>query len=94
MKLPAYKSHKIVHAAKIASIGKSTGGMTRPLVEFTYMDLELPNGNKVSHRVSNDYIAKHDPQVGGYLVIYEDGYESWSPGPQFEAGYDICEPTP
>lgn len=87
MKLPAYKSHKIVHAAKITSIGELDG-------ELADLVLELPDGSAVTHSVSNDYMTKHDPLVGGYLVIYEDGYESWSPAPQFEAGYTICEPTP
>ena len=87
MKLPAYRSHKIVHAAKIVSIGKPTEAVTN-------LVLELPNGEKMNWGVQNDYVTKHNPEVGGYLVVYEDGYESWSPAPQFEAGYDICEPTP
>jgi hypothetical protein len=37
--------------------------------------------------VSSAYMAKHDPQPGGYWVRYEDGYESYSPAEAFEGGY-------
>ena len=30
---------------------------------------------------------KHAPQPGGYFVLYEGGYTSWSPADAFEAGY-------
>lgn len=37
--------------------------------------------------VSREYFKKHDPQIGGYYVRYEDGYESFSPEKVFEEGY-------
>ncbi len=37
--------------------------------------------------VSQEYMAKHDPQPGGYYVRYADGYESFSPAKAFEGGY-------
>ncbi len=33
------------------------------------------------------YVRKHDPKPGGYYVVYEDGYTSWSPADAFEGGY-------
>lgn len=30
---------------------------------------------------------KHKPQAGGYYVVYEDGYKSFSPAEAFESGY-------
>jgi hypothetical protein len=39
--------------------------------------------------VTAAYLAKHEPQVGGYLVIYDDGYYSYSPAAAFEAGYTL-----
>ncbi len=33
------------------------------------------------------YIRKHQPQVSGYFVVYEDGYKSFSPAAAFESGY-------
>ncbi len=38
-------------------------------------------------RVDAKYIAKHNPEVGGYWVRYDDGYESFSPAAAFEEGY-------
>lgn len=37
--------------------------------------------------VDAEFLAKHRPQVGGYIVVYEDGYLSWSPAKAFEEGY-------
>jgi hypothetical protein len=85
--LPAYQSHKVVHAAKIVSIGKPTG-------QITNLVLKLPGGEEVNYGVLNDYVPKHNPQVGGYLVVYEDGYESWSPDKAFEEGYTLVEAAP
>ena len=33
-----------------------------------------------------DY-SKENPNQEGYYVVYEDGYESWSPREAFENGY-------
>jgi hypothetical protein len=38
--------------------------------------------------VSGDYIMRHNPQVGGYFVLYEDDYQSYSPAAAFESGYN------
>jgi hypothetical protein len=38
-------------------------------------------------RVYKDYLAKHEPKVGGYYIRYKDGYESWSPASAFEEAY-------
>lgn len=35
--------------------------------------------------------TQHDATAEGYLVKYEDGYESWSPKAVFEAGYRCIE---
>jgi hypothetical protein len=37
--------------------------------------------------VSRSYVVKHNPKVGGYYVVYKDGYESFSPADAFEDGY-------
>jgi hypothetical protein len=47
--------------------------------------LVLDDGSLVT--VAEDFFAKHNPQVGGYLVIYADGYMSFSPAKAFEDGY-------
>ncbi len=39
------------------------------------------------HSVERSWVKKHDPRPGGYLVIYNDGYQSYSPAKAFEEGY-------
>ena len=39
------------------------------------------------NQVSKEYMDKHNPQVGGYYVVYQDGYKSFSPAEAFEDGY-------
>lgn len=73
--LPLYQCHKKVNAAKIDSI------LTND--EFNWLGL---NGG-IDICVSDEYMAKHTPVVGGYYVLYEGGYESFSPGAVFESGY-------
>ncbi len=41
--------------------------------------------------VEADYIKKHNPQVGGYFVVYLDGYKSFSPAAVFEEGYTLSK---
>jgi hypothetical protein len=38
-------------------------------------------------RVDVPYLKKHRPQIGGYFVLYDDGYMSFSPAKAFEDGY-------
>ncbi len=40
-------------------------------------------------RVEREYVRKHEPQAGGYYVVYQDGYKSWSPADAFEEGYTL-----
>jgi hypothetical protein len=87
MNLPAYRSHKIVRAARIAAIeGEADGSAT--------LSLDVP-GEAVWPRVTvgSPWMAKHDPEVGGYYVVYEDGYASYSPAKAFEDGYTPIDPS-
>lgn len=90
MSLLRYKSHKIVYAAKIASVGATTS------LNITNLVLDLPGEEQMGYGVDNAWIVKHTPSgktmnalIGGYLVVYGDGYESWSPAEVFEAGYTL-----
>jgi hypothetical protein len=84
MELPQYRCHKVVRAARILRIDThpTMGGLGRLLLEW-------PDGTTVPWLVPPSYAAKHDPQVGGYFVVYEDRYESFSPAAAFEAGYTL-----
>ena len=75
--VPEYKCHKVVRAAKIADIEN-----------VTVLKLE---GVERGRCVSFAWLEKHNPQVGGYLVFYADGYVSYSPAKAFEEGYSpLC----
>jgi hypothetical protein len=76
--LPLYRSHKRIGALKIRSIRFDTGDKTwiiRP-EEEGYMPF----------MVTTEYMSKHNPRPGGYYVLYNDGYESFSPANAFEEG--------
>ena len=86
--MPKYKCHKQVWALKIKEIrldadeanedGRETDGSARIIpVEDGYGPVT----------VNHEYMRKHDPQVGGYYVVYKGGYASFSPAGAFEEGY-------
>ena len=50
-----------------------------------------PEENLPPIKVDRAYMNKHKPEVGGYYLRYEDGYESWSPAKAFEDGYSLIE---
>ena len=70
-----YKCHKEDHAGKITSITIHQMGA----------ELVLEDGQKLD--VPTSWLNRHDPKAGGYYVLYEDGYASWSPSQAFENGY-------
>lgn len=40
---------------------------------------------------TQEFVDKHSPHAGGYVIYYDDGYESFSPAAPFEAGYSLIE---
>ena len=88
--MPRYKCHKEVWALKIKSIEQSPPGDPAPEESggtwlLTPEDA-LYGQIKVTH---NGYMLKHKPEVGGYYVVYADGYKSYSPAKAFEDGYSL-----
>lgn len=83
VKLPRYKSHKEVSAIKIEKIESNADGSA--LVHAFPERNGKPPCAPIP--VPIGWVAKHNPQPGGYLVIYDDGYQSWSPCDAFESGY-------
>jgi hypothetical protein len=82
MELPRYRCHKEVRAGRITGIQEvflSEGFGTGVL-----MDLHLEGGWV---RVPVEWMERHEPKVGGYYVVYKDGYTSYSPAEAFEEGY-------
>lgn len=85
MDLPKYRCHKVVQAAKIIETGPEPGGRDVALT------LQLPSKEVGVVIVSTDWALKHNPQVGGYFIQYEDGYQSYSPAAAFEDGYTAID---
>lgn len=82
VEMPKYQCHKKVWALKIADIkmhdvGEGRGTVTITPAEKGYSPFE----------VDFRFLTKHQPKVGGYYVVYDDGYKSFSPAKAFEEGY-------
>lgn len=80
--LPQYRSHKTVRALKIQSIIPVMDGSATIIPE----DDRFP-----PFSVDAEYVKKREPKAGGYYVVYQDGYKSWSPAEAFEEGYTLVE---
>ena len=80
--LPEWQCHKRVNAdeiIRISSINQNNYTAT----------LHLKESGPII--VSAEYMEKHEPQVGGFYVLYADGYESFSPAAPFLNGYSRVE---
>lgn len=84
---PEYESHKVVRAAKIVGVERNHGGGS--IVQKIWV---RPAG--VDH--DGDPIEEFWPtvsemaekaQVGGYAILYPDGFKSISPETAFDEGY-------
>lgn len=76
--LADWKCHKIVKAGKILGVG-SDGGFN--------VTVEDVNGAPCKVEMPANAFARGIPDIGDFIVIYEDGYKSWSPAKAFEDGY-------
>lgn len=99
----SYRSHRVVEAAKIVDISREYGperGATTHMENDEEVKVYGPTQGATLRlegdetvKVSVGYLSKHQPSVGGYFVLYEDGYASWSPADVFEAGYTEIVPA-
>jgi hypothetical protein len=79
--LPLFQCLKKVRGGKIMSITNTDKGLIK-------LDLFVGEDHPyVVQEVTPGYMAQHRPEVGGYFVKYSSGYESYSPGKEFEEGY-------
>lgn len=86
--MPRYKCHKEVWALKIKSIDfdpLKARQENRETDGTATIHPEDPRYGPIA--VDGAYVRKHDPQPGGYYVVYEGGYKSFSPADAFEDGY-------
>ncbi|BBE77425.1 hypothetical protein MRY16398_24810 [Phytobacter sp. MRY16-398] len=87
--MPRYQCHKKVWALKIKGIQyKPNPDTTGKSCSASYGAVITPEDDGYGEfEVSAEYICKHKPQIGGYYVVYDDGYKSFSPASAFESGY-------
>lgn len=80
--LPLYKSHKTVRALEVASV--TEGGPRGRNVFFkddSYDPVLCPA----------EMFARYMPVPGDFYVVYDDGYQSFSPRKAFVEGYTLAE---
>lgn len=78
--LPTYRSIKLVKAAKITRLER--------IDEQQCNVITVDTGRRHADiQVTDAWLQKHEPQVGGYFVVYQDGYCSYSPSVPFEKGH-------
>lgn len=89
--LPRYRCHKEVFALKITGVRQAPADQERIHAQGDwYLDVEDPFAPVC---VGHEFIEKHNPQPGGYYVVYQDGYASFSPAYAFESGYTLDDPA-
>ena len=75
IEMPRYRCHKIVRALKIEFVGnQSITPVDKKYTRFWMTDA---------------WMEKNKPEAGGYYVVYDDGYASYSPAKAFEDGYTL-----
>lgn len=94
VEMPMYKCHKRVRALKIKEVVcHAHSDPSVSIEEFAKLD-EFQGGNlffeeqgHATRTFTAEWYRKHKPEKGGYFVLYNDGYESYSPAKAFEEGY-------
>lgn len=86
IEMPKYKCYKEVWALKIKSIVRDGEGENRETDGSAMITPE--DEGYAPFKVDFEYMHKHKPQIGGYYVVYKDGYKSFSPAEAFETGYE------
>lgn len=88
--MPMYQSHKKVWALKIAEIVRDSDVANQHGRETDGSAMITPTDPQYApFRVDAGYVNKHRPEAGGYYVVYDDGYKSFSPAKAFEDGYTL-----
>jgi hypothetical protein len=79
--MKTYQCHKRVRAVRIAAIHVTELG------DATLIPDDHDDQTPIDAPLA--FMQKHAPEKGGYYVVYEDGYTSYSPREAFEAGYTL-----
>lgn len=88
IEMPRYTCHKQVWALKI-------GALLAPSPHIADGWLLVPTNTRYQPiRVEDAWLRRHRPEHGGYFVVYDDGYKSYSPAKAFEDGYTLIAAAP
>lgn len=88
--MPKYRSHKEVWALEIKEIHLDSVRAQEANEETDGSAMITPaEPGYAPFRVDHEYMRKHKPEVGGYYVVYADGYKSYSPSKAFIEGYNL-----
>lgn len=80
-----YTCHKRVQAAQIIQIDEYHVVEGSPRIAHIHLD----GGEAILVNGGEGLAARYFPQVGDYVVKYDDGYTSISPKKAFEEGYAV-----
>lgn len=83
--MPKYKCHKEVWALKLEGVRVYIDA------EGEHFELYPEDKRYAAISVEQDWFDKHKPEKGGYYVVYEGGYASYSPADSFEKGYSLIK---
>jgi hypothetical protein len=91
--LPLWKCHKVVRAAPIRAVypAEGDGSKSAPEGWMVYLDGGPAPDGFPSVFVKSEVFVRGLPMPGDYFVIYDDGYQSWSPKKTFEEGYSQAQ---
>lgn len=90
--MPKYKCYKEVWALKIKNMDYDFIKAQEENRETDGSVMITPEEKGYApFRVDLEYLKKHNPEVGGYYVVYKDGYKSYSPAKAFEEGYELIK---
>lgn len=95
--LKRYRSHKVVGAARIRGYDRvppsNMHDDPRPVPGPQLLVVEDAEGNARRFAPQDGWWLRMHGDVTdkGYFVVYEDGYQSWSPSAAFENGYTEIE---
>lgn len=87
--LPRYQCIKTVSALRIKAVIPNPRGYELHFEDERYAPHEVASWWVARQTISGVRELPEESQrlIGGYLVVYEDGDQSWSPAAAFEAGY-------
>ncbi len=84
--LAEWMSHKIVRGGQISVMVNMEGREDGPEGYF-WLKVTDKDGNIIDIDVPSEVFARGVPSEGDFLVIYKDGYISWSPSKEWLVGY-------